>query len=239
MPNRLIWCDLPKHRVFWKIIHTRNRKPFVLWKSPLIMVFFISTRNIMVYLFTCIADIFRAGLRNCELLFIWNISSRQVISWGGTSSWTHIKFKSALLRLAKMNVISSTGKMFYFLLKYFWKKITSSFVAIIYVCIYFFRVKCYVYRNVFVTVNRLFSTNINYFISLSLLLQFYFAYYKMWLMALHYLYWMCGWNLALDVRWIELLWFLELIFKYLTHPGLQNYQSTVFLNSENKQKLPC
>lgn len=69
--------------------------------------------------------------------------------------------------------------MFYFLLKYFWKKITSSFVAIIYVCIYFFRVKCYVYRNVFVTVHRLFSTNINYFISLSLLLQFYFAYYKM------------------------------------------------------------
>lgn len=193
----------------------------------------------MVYLFTCMADIFRAGLRNCELLFIWNASSRQVISWGGTSSWTHIKFKSALLRLAKMNVISSTGKMFYFLLRYFWKKITSSFVAIIYVCIYFFRVKWYVYRNVFVTLYQLFSTNINYFISLSLLLQFSFAYYKMWLMVLHYLYWMCGWNLALDVPWIELLRFLELIFKYFTHPELQNYQSTLFLNSENKQKLPC
>lgn len=133
----------------------------------------------MVYLFTCMVDIFRAGLRNCEFLFTWNVSSSQVISWGGRSSWTHTKIKSALLRLAKMNVISSTGKMFYFLLKYFWKKITSSFVVIIYVCIYFFKVKWYVYRNIFVTVYQLFSININYFISLSLLLPFYFAYCKM------------------------------------------------------------
>lgn len=120
MPNRLIWWDLPKHRVFWKIVHTRNRRLFVLRKSPLIIVGFISIRNIMVYLFTRKGDILRAGRRSRELPLIWNISSIQVISWGRTSSWTHITFKYVLFAKANNNVISSSGKMFYFLFKYFW-----------------------------------------------------------------------------------------------------------------------
>ena len=83
------------------------------------------------------------------------------------STWTHIKFKSALLRLAETTVISSTGKRFYFLLKYFQRKIASSFVAIIYECVYVLRAKWFVYRNGLLAVNRSFSTNFNYFISLS------------------------------------------------------------------------
>lgn len=84
-----------------------------------------------------------------------------------TSTWTHIKFKSALLRLAETTVISSTGKRFYFLLKYFQRKIASSFVAIIYECVYVLRAKWFCLQKWTSCCQRSFSTNFNYFISLS------------------------------------------------------------------------
>lgn len=81
------------------------------------------------------------------------------------------------------------------------------------------------------------STNINYFISLSLPLWLCFANYKRRPLALHYLYRMWGWSDALMCLIENDFWFLELIFKYLTHPGLQNDPSAVFPHSENKQKI--
>lgn len=75
--------------------------------------------------------------------------------------------------MAETTVISSTGKRFYFLLKYLRRKIASSFVAIVYECIYIFRAKWSLYRNGFLAVSWLFSTNFNYFISLSY--SFYFV----------------------------------------------------------------
>lgn len=122
--------------------------------------------------------------------------------------------------MAETTVISSTGKRFYFLLKYFRRKITSSFVAIIYECVYIFRAKWFFYRNGLLAANLLFSTNCNYFISLpsSILLAFTS---QVWFTPLNYLHWPRGSHLALAASWTVPLWFLELIFKYLTHPAGQ------------------
>lgn len=69
--------------------------------------------------------------------------------------------------MAETTVILSTGKRFYFLLKYFQRKIASSFVAIIYQCVYVFKAKWFVYRSGLLAVNQFFSTSFNYLISLS------------------------------------------------------------------------
>lgn len=113
--------------------------------------------------------------------------------------------------MAETTVISSTGKRFYFLLKYFQSKTASSFVAIMYEWVCIFRAKWLVYRNGLHAVNQVFSTNFNYFISLSY--SFCLTYHKVGLRPLRYLHWMCGSNRALDASWAGLLWFLELIFK--------------------------
>lgn len=113
--------------------------------------------------------------------------------------------------MAETTVISSTGKRFYFLLKYFQSKTASSFVAIMYEWVCIFRAKWLVYRNGLLAVNQVFSTNFNYFISLSC--SFCLTYHKVGLRPLRYLHGTCGSNRALDASWAGLLWFLELIFK--------------------------